>query len=78
MKIGEQIRLIRGMKEEKTISDWIVKNTSEKLIILDNSKYLTCLNLADFIDQKYTKIYINRTGKLEQIKAFGLCDLREI
>ena len=31
-----------------------------------------------FIDQKYTKIYINRTGKFEQIKAFGLCDLREI
>lgn len=78
MKTGEKIRLIRGHRAEKSITDWVIKEVSYKLVLLDNSRHSTCLNLASFIEQSDTKVYINRTGKFEQIKAFGLCDLREI
>ena len=58
MKIGDKIKLTEGLRKDKTISEWIVKSINKRLMVLDNKKYLRCLNLADVIDQKEIKIQI--------------------
>ena len=78
MQIGDQIRLIKRASRMKIISDWFVKEIGKKFIILDNTRYITCLIAADFIDQSETKIYIKRNGEYEQMQIVNFYDLRKI
>ena len=76
MKIGDKIKLTEGLRKQKTISEWIVKSINKRLMVLDNKKYLRCLNLADVIDQKEIKIQIQRNGVYEQLLINDSFDLR--
>ena len=76
MKIGDKIKLTEGLRKQKTISEWIVKSINKRLMVLDNKKYLRCLNLADVIDQKEIKIQIQRNGAYEQLLINDSFDLR--
>ena len=76
MKIGDKIRLTEGVRKQKTISEWIVKSINKRLMVLDNKKYLRCLNVADVIDQKEIKIQIQRNGVYEQLLINDSFDLR--
>ena len=76
MKIGDKIKLTEGLRKQTTISEWIVKSINKRLMVLDNKKYLRCLNLADVIDQKEIKIQIQRNGTCEQLLINDSFDLR--
>lgn len=76
MKIGDKIKLTEGLRKQTTISEWIVKSINKRLMVLDNKKYLRCLNLADVIDQKEIKIQIQRNGTYEQLLINDSFDLR--
>lgn len=76
MKIGDKIRLTEGLKQQKTVSEWVIKSINKRLMVLDNKKYLRCLNVADVIDQKEIKIQIQRNGVYEQLLINDSFDLR--